>query len=182
MAIERLNSERAEGGNAMLAALYITTGLWASYTADLMLAARKLVAVRPGLKLGWWFWLLVAVFLGLLGFWHGCHVLLMPAHLYAINAIGLRTLAFIITIGAGHLLAKKLAKGPEEFVKRITRIPPKKVGAIALIIALTPIILVHVGLPLLGRWVGFNRATHILGVLKVMGPGDITLFPEIDPE
>ena len=164
----------------MLAALYITTGLWASYTADLVLATRRLVAARPGLRPGRWLWPLVAVFLGLLGFWHGCHLLLMPAHLYAINAIGLRTLAFIITIGASHILAKKLP--PEEFIGHIIKTSPKKVGAIALIITLTPIIVVHVGLPLLGRWVGFNRATHILGVLKVMGSGDITLFPEIDPE
>ena len=165
----------------MIAALYITTGLWASYTADLMLAARELVAIRPGLRLGWWLWPLVAAFLGLLGFWHGCHVLLVPAHLYAISAIGLRTLAFIITVGAGRILAKRLAK-LEKPIRRI-RISPKKAGKVALAIVLVLVILeTPVGLPLLGRWVEFNRATYILGVLKVMGPGDITLFPEIDPE
>ena len=175
----------------MLAALYITTGLWASYTADLMLVARKLVAARPGPRLGWWFWPLVAAFLGLLGFWHGCHVLLMPAHLYAINAIGLRALVFIITIGAGHVLAKELAKrsvkaeegAAARAPRRLRKISLKKAGKVALAIVLVLVILeAPVGLPLLGRWVKFNRATHLLGVLKVMGPGDITLFPEIDPE
>ena len=177
----------------MFASLFFTTGLWASYVLDLAYAAKVIRSVSPRFRLSPRVWLPLLAFLTLAGYGHGCTTLLTPAHIYAINFLSARAIAFLLTAGVAHYVAKQLARRPgiglkdlltglranREARRRFIRRAALKFAVTLVLVVL--VLTVPVGVPLIGRAVDYARATYMRGAFRAMAVGDASLFPEIDP-
>ena len=191
-----MRSKDSLGGNIMLVSLYITTAAWASWILDLKFIENKIRKVKPNFMFPRSLLLVTLVFLILVGFVHGCATLLIPAYIYCIWLVFIRLFVFAISFLIAKNLAAIASKNPNirfrdllksRYQTRTKRASQKRIffSKKLFFTMLLLIILFNAlfGLPgLLGRSIGFARATTMRNYFKVMSVGNTTLFPEVDVE
>jgi len=180
----------------MLASLYITAVAWTSWIFDVKFIENKIKRVQPNFSFSRGPVFAVFLLLTIVGFAHGCATLLIPAHIYFIWLVSIRLIMFAISFLVAKKLAAIAAENQDIRLRDLFKRKSKTYGEainqkkasylkklIFFVLVLIVIFNVLFGLPgLLGRSIGFARASTMRNYFKVMAIGNATLFPEIDVE
>ena len=167
----------------MFASLFITMAAWTSLVAEARYLEPKLRPFIP-IKMTPDKWIVLVIALAVIGYAHGCTTILMPAHLYFMWLALLRGSVLVAALLIGGRIENLVSRARR--LMGMSEMPRKEAVSLVLkvfgvIVILSTILMSPLGLPLLGRYVDFTRASHLRGRFATMGVGDITLFPEIDP-